>query len=86
MQISAKSPDDYVNQIPEDRKKSVNELRRIIKANLPQGFEEEMSYGMIGYIVPYSIYPKGYHVTPKVPLPFIAVALRRTLLLFITWP
>jgi len=74
MQIFAKSPDDYVNQIPDDRKKPVNELRMVLKANLPKGFEEEMSYGMIGYVVPYSIYPKGYHVTPKVPLPFIAVA------------
>jgi len=74
MQIFAKSPDDYVNQIPEDRRKPVNELRKVIKASLPKGFEEDMSYGMIGYVVPYSIYPKGYHVTPKVPLPFMAVA------------
>ncbi len=74
MQIFAKSPDDYVSQIPEDRKNPVNELRKVLKANLPKGFEEEMSYGMIGYVVPYSIYPKGYHVSPKVPLPFMAVA------------
>ncbi|MBK7132762.1 MAG: DUF1801 domain-containing protein [Bacteroidales bacterium] len=74
MQIFAKSPDDYVNQIPEERRKTVNELRKVIKANLPKGFVEEMSYGMIGFIVPFSIYPKGYHVTPKVPLPFMAVA------------
>ncbi len=74
MQIFAKSPDDYVDQIPDDRKKPVNELRKVIKDSLPEGFVEEMSYGMIGYVVPYSIYPKGYHVKPKVPLPFIAVA------------
>lgn len=77
MQIFAKSPDDYVSQIPEDRKKPVNELRNVIKANLPKGFEEEMSYGMIGYVIPFSIYPKGYNVTPKVPLPLMAIALQK---------
>jgi len=82
MQIFAKSPDDYVNQIPEDRKGPVSELRKVIKANLPEGFEEEMSYGMIGYVVPYSIYPKGYHVKPKVPLPFIAVASQKNFIAF----
>lgn len=74
MQIFANSPDDYVSQIPDDRKKPINELRTVIKGNLPNGFVEEMSYGMIGFVVPYSVYPKGYHVTPKVPLPFMALA------------
>ena len=74
MQIFAKSPDDYVIQIQEDRKKPVNELRKVILDNLPAGFEEEMSYGMIGYVVPFSIYAKGYNVTPKVPLPLMAIA------------
>jgi len=82
MQIFAKSPDDYVMQIPDDRKDAVNSLRKVILENLPAGFEEAMSYGMIGYVVPYSIYPKGYHVKPKVPLPFIAVASQKNFIAF----
>ena len=50
------------------------QLRKIIKKNLPKGYKEEISYGMIGYVVPHSIYPGGYHVDPKIPLPFINIA------------
>jgi hypothetical protein len=46
-------------------------VRGVILANLPKGYEECMSYGMIGYVVPHSIYPKGYQCNPKVPLPFV---------------
>ena len=49
-------------------------LREVIKNNLPEGFEEAMSYGMLGFVVPHSIYPKGYHCDPKLPLPFISLA------------
>jgi hypothetical protein len=44
-----------------------------VKQNLPQGFEETMQYGMISYVVPHSIYPKGYHCKPKDALPFISI-------------
>jgi uncharacterized protein YdhG (YjbR/CyaY superfamily) len=74
MQIFASSPDDYVSQIPEERRDAINRLRTVIKDNLPDGFQETVSYGMIGYVVPHSIYPKGYHSTPKLPLPFINLA------------
>jgi len=46
----------------------------VVKENLPAGFEEMMQYGMIGYVVPYSIYPSGYHVNSKEPLPFMGIA------------
>jgi hypothetical protein len=52
----------------------MKKLRVLFKKNLPKGFKEQMSYGMIGYVVPHSIYPKGYHCDPKLPLPFINVA------------
>ena len=52
----------------------IKELRSIIKKNLPKGFKEVMSYGMIGYVVPHSIYPDGYHCDPKLPLPFMNIA------------
>ena len=74
MQIFASSPDDYVSQIPEERRDAINRLRKVIKDNLPDGFQETVSYGMIGYVVPHSIYPKGYQTTPELPLPFINLA------------
>jgi len=49
-------------------------LRKVILENLPKGFEETMSYGMVGYVVPHSIYPKGYHPNPKFPIPFMHLA------------
>lgn len=74
MQIKADSPDHYIDQLPEDRKQAMNKLRTVIKANLPVGFEEVVSYGMIGYVVPHSLYPAGYHCDPNLPLPFINIA------------
>ena len=74
MQYSANTPEEYIDQIPEDRKAILNKLRLVLKENLPQGFEEVMSYGMISFVVPHSIYPQGYHVDPKIPLPFISIA------------
>lgn len=74
MQSDALSPDLYFNSLPEDRKASMNELRKVILNNLPQGFSEQISYGMVGYVVPHSIYPAGYHCKPILPLPFINIA------------
>ena len=74
MQIQAASPEEYVEKIPEDRKQAFSKLRELVKKNLPPGFEETMSYGMIGYVVPHSIYPQGYHCDPKLPLPFMSIA------------
>jgi uncharacterized protein YdhG (YjbR/CyaY superfamily) len=66
--------EEYLKAIPEERKAIMHELRDQIKNNLPEGFKEEISYGMIGYVVPHELYPKGYHVDPKLPLPFINIA------------
>jgi len=74
MQYKANSPEDYINQLPDDRQEPIKKLRAIIKKNIPKGFEETMSYGMIGYVVPHTIYPKGYHCTPELPLPFMNMA------------
>ncbi|CAH8287284.1 uncharacterized protein DUF1801 [Mariniflexile fucanivorans] len=74
MQYQANTPEDYISQLPEDRQEPVKKLRAIIKKNLPKGFEETISYGMIGYVVPHSIYPDGYHCTPELPLPFLSFA------------
>ena len=67
------SPQAYLDNLPEDRKKPMQALRKAVKSNLPKGYEEVMQYGMISYVVPHSIYPAGYHTKPKDPLPFISI-------------
>lgn len=74
MQYDATSPEDYISQVPEDRQDTLKKLRKVIKDNLPIGFEEGMQYKMIGYYVPHSVYPDGYHCDPKTPLPFMSFA------------
>jgi uncharacterized protein YdhG (YjbR/CyaY superfamily) len=74
MQSKAATVEQYAAELPEERKKAIAELRKVIKKNLPKGFKEQMGYGMISYVVPHSIYPNGYHCNPKDPLPFMALA------------
>jgi uncharacterized protein YdhG (YjbR/CyaY superfamily) len=74
MTSTVKTPQEYLDSLPDDRKQAMIELRNAIRENLPEGFSEEMSYGMIGYVVPHSMYPAGYHCNPKLPLPFLAIA------------
>ena len=74
MRSEATSPEAYLAELPEDRKEVMSRLRETIKTNLPPGFEEVMSYGMIGYVVPHSLYPAGYHTDTSLPLPFINIA------------
>lgn len=66
--------DEYIAALPDIRKSAIGKLRDVIQSNLPDGFEEQMSYGMIGYVVPLSRYPKGYHAKKDEPLPFISIA------------
>lgn len=74
MKSQATTIEEYMEQLPAERQKPMQDLRTTILENLPKGFEETISYGMIGYVVPHSVYPKGYHCTPKLPLPFINIA------------
>jgi len=74
MQSKASSVDQYIAELPADRKEPIKKLREEILANLPEGFEEGMGYGMMGYYVPHSLYPAGYHCNPKDPLPFMGLA------------
>jgi uncharacterized protein YdhG (YjbR/CyaY superfamily) len=74
MQATLKNPNDYLKQLPADRLPHFKKLRDTILKNLPKGFEECISYGMIGYVVPHSLYPAGYHCDRKLPLPFICIA------------
>ena len=77
VQSKAQSPEDYLAELPDDRREVMERLRGVILDNLPEGFEEVMSYGMLGYVVPHAIYPDGYHCDPKLPLPFMNLAAQK---------
>jgi uncharacterized protein YdhG (YjbR/CyaY superfamily) len=74
MTSKATTPEQYLKELPADRKEAVNKLRDTIVNNIPNGFKETISYGMLGYVVPHSLYPGGYHCDPSLPLPFINIA------------
>lgn len=74
MQSSATSVQAYLDSLPDDRRAIVDAVRRVILANLDSGYSEAMQYGMIGYAVPHSVFPAGYHCDPAQPLPFAALA------------
>ena len=72
----------YIDELEGPRKPEFLELRKVIVDNLPKGFEECIGYGMIGYVVPHSIYPAGYHCTPQLPLPFLNLVMRKDIITF----
>ncbi len=74
MKAIGNTVDEILSNVPEDRLEAFNKLHNIILKNLPQGFEAAISYGGLGYVVPHSIYPAGYHCKPTEPLPFAAIA------------
>ena len=74
MQFKSKAILEYISQLTEDRKEPISKLRNIINQNIDRGFSEEINYGMIGWVVPHSLYPEGYHCDPKLPLPFMSIA------------
>ena len=67
----------YMEQVEEKWRAAFSQLVDVVATNIPEGFEQTMQYGMVGYVVPLSTYPDGYHVTPKTPLPFISLAVQK---------
>src|SRR5215218_5227177 len=82
MTSGAKTPAQYINELPPERKDAILKLREVVLKNLPAGFKEQMSYGMLGYIVPHEIYPPGYHCDTKLPLPFASIASQKNFIAF----
>lgn len=74
MPSKATTTEDYLESLPEERKNIITQLRKTILKNLPKGFKETMSSGMLAYVVPHELYPAGYHCDPKQALPFIYLA------------
>lgn len=74
MQFEADTPEQYISEVPLERREALQNLRNVILENIPEGFEETMNYKMIGYVVPHAIFPEGYHCDPQLPLPFAHLA------------
>jgi uncharacterized protein YdhG (YjbR/CyaY superfamily) len=82
MTIPAATIEEYLEQAPAERRETLEKLRQVILDNLPKDFKEEMSYGMIGYVVPHEVFPEGYHCNPKLPLPFMSFASQKNSISF----
>ena len=82
MQYESNSVEEYLDVIPEDRREALTKIRKLLSDNIPSGFEETLGYGMPAYVVPHSIYPKGYHCNPELPLPFINFASQKNYVAF----
>lgn len=82
MHSSVSTPKEYINSLPDDRKRAVAKLRNVVKQNLPKGFVEVMGSGMLGYVVPLSLYPAGYRRNPKEPLPFMGIGSQKHFIAF----
>lgn len=82
MQSKASTPDAYIAELPAERKEAMQTLRKEVLKNFPKGFQETMGYGMMGYVVPHSLYPKGYHCKPSDPLPFAGFASQKNFISF----
>lgn len=74
MKANGISVDEILDKMPEDRAEVFKKLHRVIVKNLPKNFEAGISYGGLGYVVPHSVYPAGYHCKPSEPLPFAGIA------------
>ena len=74
MKIKANNILEYKKNVPEDKKDVFDKLMKTVRENIPKGFSEELSYGIPAWVVPHSLYPKGYHCSPELPLPFVSIA------------
>lgn len=70
----AKTVQEYIDSVPNERKDAFERLVQVIRQNIDPKTQEELSYGMLGWVIPKTVYPAGYHVDPALPLPFIALA------------
>ena len=77
MVSSAKTIEEYLATLSLEKSNVINKLRTVILKNLPKEFSEDMHYGMISYVVPFSIYPNGYHCDRTKPLPFLSLAAQK---------
>lgn len=74
MKATGNTVAEILSSLPEDRAEPFNKLHDVIVQNLPEGFEAAISYGGLGYVIPHTLYPAGYHCKPVEPLPFAGIA------------
>lgn len=82
MKANGKTVEEILTRVPEDRAAPFNKLHDVIVKNLPKGFEAAISYGGLGYVVPHTLYPAGYHCKPEEPLPFAGIASQKNAIHF----
>lgn len=82
MRYEAESVADYISLLPPERREPVTRLYQTVRDSLPTGYAEHIAYGMIGFAVPHSIYPAGYHASPQDPVPFIGIASQKHFIAF----
>lgn len=82
MTSKATTPQQYINELPDDRKEAISQLRNTMLKYIPKGFKEVMGYGLPGFVVPHDLYPEGYHCDPKQPLPFAGYASQKHFIAF----
>ena len=82
MTSTSTTPEEYIAQLPADRKEPVSALRQVINKNLPAGFKETIGYGMLTWVIPFELYPAGYHCDPKQQLPFASLASQKNYISF----
>jgi hypothetical protein len=69
--------DQYLAALPPDRRAALSTVRKVIQDHIDPAYTEGVQYGMIGWAVPHSLYPAGYHCDPSQGLPFLAMASRK---------
>jgi uncharacterized protein YdhG (YjbR/CyaY superfamily) len=82
MKIKPKNAEEYISNVQEKHQEAITKLRQTVLDNLPEGFEERMNYNMLGYVVPHSVYPAGYHCNTELPLPFMNIASQKNFIGF----
>ena len=74
MKSRATTVEEYLASLPDDRRTAIEAVRKVVAKNIDKAFEEGIQYGMLGWYLPHSSYPEGYHCDPRQPLPFASVA------------
>ncbi len=82
MEATKNTVKDILENLPADRAEHFNKLHHVILQNLPEGFEAAISYGGLGYVIPHTLYPAGYHCKPSEPLPFAGISSQKNSISF----
>ncbi len=74
MRSEARTVEEYLRELPEERREVISAVRDLVMAHLPEGYEERMNWGMISYEIPLKRYPETYNGRP---LSYVALAAQK---------